>query len=108
MQPCKYKHWINFPSVSKRGEVEDFLMKIYKCFKRLSITTRACAGSFLNTTYAEGKNDSCVTYPKLLYSDHSLKLVSAKAGWDVSGSRGRAEGPGSRGLFSAGGTKRQL
>lgn len=78
MQPCKYKHWINFPSVSKRGEVEDFPMKIYKCFKRLSITTWACAGFFLNTTYAEGKNDSCVTYPKLLYSDHSLKLVSAE------------------------------
>jgi len=46
MQPCKYKHWINFPSVSKRGEVEDFLRKVYKCFKRLSITTWACAGFF--------------------------------------------------------------
>lgn len=53
-------------------------MKIYRCFKRLSIPTRACAGFFLNTTYAEGKNNLCVTYPKLLYSDHLLKLVSAE------------------------------
>lgn len=28
MQPCKYKHWMNFPSVSEGGEAEDFPMKI--------------------------------------------------------------------------------
>lgn len=103
MQPCKYKHWINFPSASKGGEVKGFPMKIYKCFKRLSITTWACAGYFLNTTYADRKNNLCVTYPELLYSDHSLKLVSAEGGVGHEQVGRRAERSEARGLFLAGG-----
>lgn len=57
-------------------------MKTYKCFKRLSLTSGLVL-VFFNTTCAEGKDNWCGTCPKLLYSYHSLELVSAegRVGW---------------------------
>lgn len=52
-------------------------MKTHKCFSRLS-PIPGLVLAFLNTTYAEGKDNSCGACPKLLYSYHSLELVSAE------------------------------
>lgn len=72
-------------------------MKTHKCFKRLSLTSGLVL-VFLNTACAEGKDDWCGTCPELLYSCHSLELVSAEAGWDGSAWRSRVVRPGSWGV----------